>query len=141
MAAPNGCSAVERSFTLADVDEIWRIVECETLLWVELSKLGKVREYMKEYERVDRGMDIMGQRHMAEIYVDKLLFFLDSNASYTTDLYKTLNAECEDLAVAGGVDADAPWTSAGNLDLDWGRVYDNFIQSGVDNVDKESLLE
>ena len=106
MAASNGCDAVERSFTLDEVNEIWRIVGCETLLWVKPSLMGELLVHMKVYERVDRGMDIMEQMQMAKAYVDELMAFLDSNESYRSDVYNKLTVEYEDDEAMGTSDED-----------------------------------
>ena len=115
MAASNGCDAVERSFTLDEVNEIWRIVGCETLLWVKPSLMGELLVHMKDYERVDHGMDSMRQMQMAKTYVEKLMAFLDSNESYTSEMYKKLTVEYEDCVGAGGVDDEV----AGASYKDW----------------------
>ena len=114
MAASNGCDAVERSFTLAKVNEMWRAVRCETLLWVKPSRKEELLVHMKGYER-DHGMDSMRQMQMAETYVEKLLAFLDSNESYTSEMYKKLTVEYEDCVGAGGVDDEV----AGASYKDW----------------------
>ena len=94
--------------TLADVNERWRIVEIETLLWVEPSSLGKLLAHMKEFERgVDRGVDILREMQMAKTYVENVMDFLDSNESYSSDMYKKLTVEYEacDVEAGGGDDA------------------------------------
>ena len=86
--------------SLEEVDEMWRIVECETLLWVRESSLGKLRDALKGYERgCDRGADMMVE---VERYVEKLMFFLDSNDCDTSDVYKKLVVEYEDCVGEGG---------------------------------------
>ena len=120
MAASNGCDAVERSFTLDEVNEIWRIVGCETLLWVKPSLMGELLVHMKVYERVDRGMDIMEQMQMAKAYVDELMAFLDSNESYRSDVYKKLTVEYDDDEAMGTSDED--WGADGGFPFEVGNI-------------------